>query len=297
MRSEARDTQTGRRASSRYGFTLIEVLVVVAIIALLIAVLLPSLAKAREMSRRTACLASLQQQGVGHSAYSGDNKGRLPIRGTYGYVISQHKDIHYSWVPESEKLAKDPVNYGRLYGRYVSRNLDVFYCPSLPKKFTEDPDYGKPSFGLYGSGYVTWGGYMYAAPVASGLSPRTDTKRIYPSSIWSDFYSIIWLRYLGYAGNAALDYERIMPAMQALQTDGVIGGGDDGMPLTRGMHGNGLNALYSDFHAKFVQNGPTLVKEGGSSSRTLSLLELSPTSGQGGAIHLYGMWDYITRRY
>ncbi len=294
MRAESRDTQTGRRAGSRYGFTLIEVLVVVAIIALLIAVLIPSLTKAREVARRTACLASLQQQGVGHNAYSGDNKGRLPIHGHYGYVISEHKYLHYSWVPESEKFAKDLANYGRLYGRYVSRNLDIFYCSSLPRKFTEDPDYGKPSFGVYGSGYVTWGGYMYAAPVASGLSPRTDTKRIYPSSIWSDYYSIIWLRYLGYAGDAALDYERTMPAMQALQIDGVIGGDDDGMPLTRGMHGNGLNALYSDFHAKFVQDGPTLLKEGG---KNLRLLELKPSSGPDGATQLYAMWDYITRRY
>ncbi len=285
-----------RRPVLQCGFTLIEVLVVVAIIALLVAILLPSLAKAREMGRRTACLASLQQQGLGHSGYAGDNKGRLPIRGHFGYVISQHKNIIYPWVPASEQLMKDPVNYGRLYGRYVSRNLDMFYCTSVPKKFMEDPTYGRPSFNVTGSGYVTWGGYLYAAPVEQGKSPRTDTKRIYPSGVWNTYFSQIWLRYLGYAGEATWgEYERMMPTMQALQSDGVIGDGE-GVALARATHGNGVNVLYNDFHAKFVQDGPTLLKEG-SSGRALRLLELTPSSGSGGAPHLYAMWDYVTRRY
>ncbi len=59
------------------GFTLIEVLVVVAIIALLISILLPSLAQAREMSRRTVCATRLHNMGVAVNTYADANKGKI----------------------------------------------------------------------------------------------------------------------------------------------------------------------------------------------------------------------------
>jgi len=58
-------------------FTLIELLVVVAIIALLIAILLPSLARARELSKTSVCLANLHGLGVGTATYLADNDGLL----------------------------------------------------------------------------------------------------------------------------------------------------------------------------------------------------------------------------
>jgi prepilin-type N-terminal cleavage/methylation domain-containing protein len=64
------------RASA--AFTLIELLVVVAIIAVLIAILLPSLGKARQMARTTVCLTHLRQIGIGFTTYSADYTGCLP---------------------------------------------------------------------------------------------------------------------------------------------------------------------------------------------------------------------------
>lgn len=62
----------------RTGFTLIELLVVVAIIALLISILLPSLARAREQARRVQCAANLRSLGTSAITYSESNRGVLP---------------------------------------------------------------------------------------------------------------------------------------------------------------------------------------------------------------------------
>ncbi|MDX1683458.1 MAG: type II secretion system protein, partial [Phycisphaeraceae bacterium] len=70
--------RTFTRHRSTSGFTLVELLVVISIIALLIAMLLPSLGRARYTAKNVLCLANLKQQGVGVTTYATDNNSYYP---------------------------------------------------------------------------------------------------------------------------------------------------------------------------------------------------------------------------
>jgi prepilin-type N-terminal cleavage/methylation domain-containing protein/prepilin-type processing-associated H-X9-DG protein len=71
------------------GFTLIELLVVVSIIALLISILLPSLKRAREQAKMTACIASLKGVSTGSITYSADDsqENTIPVHPMFGYGV------------------------------------------------------------------------------------------------------------------------------------------------------------------------------------------------------------------
>jgi len=72
--------------SANFGFTLIELLIVIAIIALLMAILLPALSRAREMGKRAVCLTQLRQLQLAWNMYCDDNEDKVPAG-----------DVCYSW--------------------------------------------------------------------------------------------------------------------------------------------------------------------------------------------------------
>jgi prepilin-type processing-associated H-X9-DG protein/prepilin-type N-terminal cleavage/methylation domain-containing protein len=82
-----RDTSPIRRPHTLGGFTLVELLVVIGIIALLVGILLPTLGRARESANAVKCMANMRQMGQAMMIYVGESKGVLPI----GYV--QNNDV------------------------------------------------------------------------------------------------------------------------------------------------------------------------------------------------------------
>src|SRR5690349_2056339 len=63
----------------RRGFTLVELLVVIGIIALLAAMLFPTFRQARDSANRVGCASNLHQWGAIWHAYSNDNRGKIPV--------------------------------------------------------------------------------------------------------------------------------------------------------------------------------------------------------------------------
>lgn len=115
----------------RQAFTLIEVLVVVAIIALLISILMPSLGRARASARSTQCLSNERQFGVAITAYAVSNKDWVP-RGSNQFEIN--------WTMLVVKMLGDRKPYASCNEVPVGKQ-GVFQCPervmSMPAPFVD----------------------------------------------------------------------------------------------------------------------------------------------------------------
>ncbi len=113
----------GRRAN---GFTLIELLVVVSLIGILVALLFPVLARAREKGRQTTCLSNLKQLGMGTLLYAQDYDGRIY---PYEYNGPTGPGDRFTWEYYTDYYATHPNDYSRgLLYPYV-KDVRAFTCP------------------------------------------------------------------------------------------------------------------------------------------------------------------------
>lgn len=115
------------------GFTLLELLVVIAVIAILAALLLPALARARERAQGVACLNNTRQLVLGSLLYASDYADRLPYNlGMAGSSIRTNLNWVnnvMTWGLDSDNTNRATITQASL-GPYMSGDTSVYRCPS-----------------------------------------------------------------------------------------------------------------------------------------------------------------------
>ena len=122
---------------------LVELLVVIGIIALLISILLPSLAKARAAAVTIKCMANLRSIGQALVIYQNDNHGTYPV----GYFQNKATGTSYDWrLAIADLMTGTTAQDSSMWNRANNRKLDkVFACPAAPLR---------PDSWVTGAGYA-----------------------------------------------------------------------------------------------------------------------------------------------
>lgn len=148
------------RALHSRGFTLIELLTVIGIISLLLAILLPTLSRAREQSRRTKCAANLHNLGIVCHAFADEHKGYFPM-------CYKMPDVSFPYrfpivVSQDDRLDQDFKlwqAYGTSFPCFTSYGMqnESWHCPDVnPIRFLDPATGCPPEWGV-----CVWTDYMY----------------------------------------------------------------------------------------------------------------------------------------
>jgi prepilin-type N-terminal cleavage/methylation domain-containing protein/prepilin-type processing-associated H-X9-DG protein len=225
------------RRQTRLGFTLVELLVVIGIIALLLGILLPSLSKARDSAKKTVCMANLRSLGQCFMVYANDNHGYGVFYG--GYSSPPPPGTTYFsqyWFAANINLNTWDISQGYLTKYY--KNPVFLTCPSATEGFT--------NVVLLGTAPITTYAYnSNVAPNTNAASPAYGAGVLKVSQMDAAAETValldaVTVLYTGtpqavYASNLPYGWANTSPA--------------PGTPNLHGRHAGLGNVLWYDGHA------------------------------------------------
>jgi prepilin-type N-terminal cleavage/methylation domain-containing protein len=247
----------------RRGFTLVELLVVIGIIAVLISLLLPSLNRAREAARRTQCLSNLRQIHQAFAMYANQNKDLVPL-GVSG------NEYQFNYVIWRDLGVGRHQAFGLLHQNNLIPDPRAFYCPSDVSPFYQFDNENNP----WPVEPAPWadntdlhdraGAVMNSVRVGYSCRPMDNDDSFYGKAVdrglgtvprWiGGGREIFWTR-LGatpsvtqYNGGAA----RRCPRLASMKDKAIFSDIQTNFSRLEQRHVKGMNVLYANGSAKWV---------------------------------------------